>query len=303
VDGMVGGLTAVEAGSSAAPLSDRQSSRPNRLVALGLVAPAVVVGVVAIVVPVGLIVERSFSEPHWGVGNYEAIVHDGVIIGVLLRTLLATAVITLITLLMAYPYAYVMTRVGPGMRTLLVAIVLLPFWTSLMARTFAWIVLLQDGGPVQKMLGFVGMHDVTLLGTSTGVTFGMVQVLLPYMVLPLYSSLRTIDLKLLQAAQSLGAKRWKAFVRVYLPLSRPGIVAGTSLVFVLSLGFYITPRLLGSPKHSFVSQLIELRVERLLDFAGAGALATVLLLSTVLVLAAVQRVQRTDSVENLRGDR
>jgi putative spermidine/putrescine transport system permease protein len=263
-----------------------------RTLAGTLSVPAVVVAALAVLVPVGLIVERSFSEPAWGLDNYSAILHDEVVLRVIGRTLLATAAITIVTLVMAYPYAYLMTLVGSGTRTLLIAIVLLPFWTSLMARTFAWIVLLQDGGPVQKAVGLVGADNVTLLGTSAGVTIGMVQVLLPYMVLPIYSNLRTIDPRLMQAAQSLGARRWVAFMRVYLPMSRAGIVAGTSLVFVLSLGFYITPRLLGSPKHSFVSQLIEIRIQRLLDFPGAGALAGVLLVLTVVALMVVQRVER-----------
>ncbi|MEV6594846.1 ABC transporter permease [Streptomyces acidicola] len=242
--------------------------------------------------PLATIIWRSFTEPAVGLGNYTALLSDGTSVTVVLRTLRTAALVALCTLLIAYPYAYGMTKAGPRARGLLTALVLLPFWTSLMARNFAWFLLFQRGGPVERLLSALGFHDVVLLGTVSGVTLAMVQVMLPYMVLPLYSAMKGLDGRLLDAAGSLGAPRWKAFASVYLPLSLPGVVSGFSLVFIMTLGFYITPALLGSPQQSLVSQLIATKVSALLDFGGAGALGTVLLVVTLVVLLAVSRVSQ-----------
>lgn len=257
-----------------------------------LVLPATALLLVFFFYPIATIVWRSFTEPHPGVGNYTALLHDGVSVKVLVRTLVTALIVAASTLVIAYPYAYAMTKVGARARGLLTMIVLLPFWTSLMARNFAWYMLEQRGGPIERLLGAVGFDGVVLLGTVPGVTLAMVQVMLPFMVLPLYSGMEGIDRRLLDAAGSLGAPRWRAFARVYLPLSVPGVLSGFSLVFIMTLGFYITPALLGSPQQSLVSQVIGERVNRLLDFGGAGALGGVLLAVTLVVLFAVSRVAR-----------
>lgn len=262
-----------------------------------LLLPALVVVVVFFVVPILGILLRSFTESDPGGGNtYADLLADPTTTRVLVRTMLMALGAVAVCLVLGYPYAYLMTIVGPGWRTVLTVLVLVPFWTSLMARTFAWISLLQRDGPVSAMLGFVGFDDVTLLNTAWGVMIGMVQILLPYMVLTLSTALRTIDRGLLTAAQSLGANRYRAFLQVYLPLSLPGVVAGSVLVFILALGFYITPQLLGSPRESLIAQVIGVRVERLVDFAGAGALSMVLIVTTVVLLGllalAARPVQR-----------
>lgn len=249
--------------------------------ALALLAPALLLIIVFFLVPIGAILVRSFTEPQLGLETYRALLADPTTFRVLGRTLLTGAVAVVVCLLLGYPYAYLMTLVGPTAKAILMVVVLVPFWTSLMARTFAWISLLQRDGPVAAVLGFFGMPDVVLLGSSIGVMIGMVQILLPYMVLTLSTSLGQIDRGLLTAAQSLGANRFRAFAQVYLPLSAPGVFAGSVLVFILALGFYITPQLLGSPQESLIAQVIGVRVERLVDFAGAGGLSLILLLATV----------------------
>ncbi|WP_395105485.1 ABC transporter permease [Actinomadura sp. SCN-SB] len=269
-----------------------------------LLAPALVVLVAFFAYPVLSIVWRAFSEPETGLGNFTELWNDPTTVRVIVRTLVTALVVTAVTLLLAYPYAFLMTAVGPRTRAVLLALVLLPFWTSLMARNFAWIVLLQEGGPLAKATGALGLGDGALLGTSAGVALGMIQVLLPYMVLPLYSSMNGIDRRLLTAAQGLGATKVTCFRRIYLPLSMPGVIAGGTLVFVLSLGFYVTPRLLGSPKESLAAQVIGTKVEKLLDFGGAGALSLVLLAVTALLLVAVSRVARPAAALGLReGER
>lgn len=212
-----------------------------------LLLPAGVLALVFFAYPLILIIWRSFSDPTIGIDNYLAIFADAGAMAILGRTFFTAFAVSTITLILAYPYAYVMTLVSPRTRAILTAIALLPFWMSLMARTFSWVVLLGHDGPVSQLLSLFGLHDVTLLGTLGGVVIGTVQVLLPYMVLTLYGTMQGIDRRLVDAALSLGAKPASAFRRVYLPLSLPGVAAGYVLVFVIALGFYITPRILGSP--------------------------------------------------------
>lgn len=249
-----------------------------------LLTPAVVLIVVFFLVPILGILLRSFTDPQLGLHTYRELLADETTVRVLTRTMVMALGAVAICLVLGYPYAYLMTLVGPTWRIVLTVVVLVPFWTSLMARTFAWISLLQRDGPVESLLGFFGLSDVTLLNSATGVMIGMVQILLPYMVLTLATALRSIDRGLLTAAQSLGANRYRAFWQVYLPLSLPGILAGSALVFILAIGFYITPQLLGSPQESLMAQVIGVRVERLVDFAGAGGLSAILLLATLALM-------------------
>lgn len=257
-----------------------------------LLVPAVAIVGIFFVYPVVALSVRSFLEPMPGLGQYVDLFTDQTSLTILVRTVLVAVLVTVVGLVLGYPYAYLMSISGPRMRVLLLFVVLLPFWSSLMARTFAWIILLQPGGIVSTLLSFVGLGDVRLLGSQLGVTIAMTQVLLPFMVLPLYSRMIAIDRNLLDAARSLGASRLRAFVRVYIPLSMPGVIAGSVLLFILSLGFWVTPRLIGSPQESLIGQLIATKVERLLDFAGAGALSLVLLVVTIVLLIAVSGVLR-----------
>lgn len=258
-----------------------------------LLLPAGILALVFFAYPLVTIIWRSFSDPSIGFGNYIAIFTDAGAMAILGRTFFTAFAVSTITLVLSYPYAYLMTLVGPKARAILVAIALLPFWMSLMARTFSWVVLLGHDGPVSKIFSFFGLHDVTLLGTVGGVVIGTVQVLLPYMVLTLYGTMQGIDRRLVDAALSLGARPSSAFRRVYLPLSLPGVAAGYVLVFVIALGFYITPRILGSPQQSLIAQIIGIKVEKLLDFAGAGAMGTILLVATLLLLLFVSRISGT----------
>ncbi|MFD2417023.1 ABC transporter permease [Amycolatopsis pigmentata] len=240
-------------------------------------------------------VTRGFRDSTFTWQNYADIFTDGVTMTVLGRTALTAAMVTIAALLIGYPYAYLMTRVGPRARGILLVMVLIPFWTSVMARNFAWIVILQNGGPVQRMFQFIGIDDFVLYGKTAGVTIAMTQVMLPFMVLPLFSTLGGIDRKLLLAARGLGSSPTAAFWKIFWPLSRGGVVAGVILVFTLSLGFYVTPALLGSPQQSLVAQLLAQRTTVLLDFAAAGALGMVVLVVTLALVAWANRVGGTMS--------
>lgn len=275
------------------PIPARHGRRvAGRLVLLAAL-PALLVLLIFFVVPAMRLLWLSVTTPEPGLGNYAAIVTDDVTITVVLRTLGTAAIVTVVCVLVAYPYAYLMTIVTRRCRALLLAVVLIPFWTSLMARTFAWVVLLQDNGIVNQLLTAAGVGPVRMLGTTTGVALAMAQVMLPFVVLPVYTAMRGIDRRLVAAAQSLGARPAVAFARVYLPLSFPGVAAGATLVMVLSLGFYVTPALVGSPQQSMLAQFISVQVNQLVNFGAAGALAVTLLLVTLLLLGAVQVLTRT----------
>ena len=270
-----------------------------------LIVPALALVIAFFVYPVVSLSLDSVLKPTPGFTHYVDALTSSTTTTILIRTLKVAAIVTALTLALSYPYAYLLTLVRGRARLLLVFLVLLPFWTSLMARTFAWVVLLQPGGIVAKLTSPLGIGEAGLLGTQAGVTLAMAQVLLPFMVLPLYSSMTSIDRRLLAAAQSMGASRWTAFRTVFLPLSVPGVAAGSVLVFILSIGFWVTPRLVGSPQQSLVGQLIATKVEKLLDFESAGALSVIILVVTAVILVSVQRIVRrlSPSLPTAGGDR
>jgi putative spermidine/putrescine transport system permease protein len=172
------------------------------------------------------------------------------------------------------------------MRALFLVVVLLPFWTSWLVRTFAMIALVQDTGVINDVLLGLGIvnEPVALIRTTFGVVLGLSNVLLPFMVLPLFAVMVKIDGRLIAAARSLGATRTQAFWQVFVPLTMPGVVAGCFLVFVLSVGFYVTPALLGSPQDMMVGQLIAVQFQSLLQFGQGSAVAVVLLVAVGVIV-------------------
>lgn len=261
-----------------------------------LVLPLVALLLVFFVYPTGTMLLRSFTDfspPQVrGLDNFIWFFKTDVNVTILIRTLTAALTCTLATLLLAYPYAYTMTMASSTVRTLMIAAVFISMFAGILMRSFAWIVLLQQHGLINDALAAVGIPRHTFLGTTAAVTISMSQVLFPYMILPLYAVLRGIDRRLVLAAQSLGATPMKAFYQVYVPLSVPGIFAGSVLVFVLGLGFFITPALLGSPQQAMLSQLLELQFDREAAFGRAGAMSVVLLVITLLVVAIARLATR-----------
>jgi len=258
-----------------------------------LALPALILLVAVIGYPLLTIVLRSLSEPEWGVQNYAWFFGAPVNLTVLQRTFTISAWVTLVCVVSAYPYAYLMTAVGPRVRLVLVLCVLIPFWVSGVVRTLSWVILLQDSGVINSLLRAAGLSGVKLIRTQTGVVIGMAQVLLPFMILPLYSVMKGIDLRLMRAAQSLGARPLRAFFTVYLPLSLPGVYAGAIIVFILALGFYITPALLGGPRSTMLSTLVQTQVLSLLQWGRGGAMGVVLLVATFVLLALAAPVMRS----------
>lgn len=282
-------------GGGRAPKAPRASGRAWLLL---LPAYALLIGVFAY--PLLESVWRSFSEPTLGFENYTWALTNPNNLGVIARTFGNAFLATAICLALAYPYAYLMTIVGPKARAALIVIALIPFWTSLMIRTFAWIVLLQDGGVVNSLLGLIGVGPLELLRTNAGVIIGLSHVLMPFMVLPLYAVMSGIDLRLVTAARSLGARPSVAFAKVFVPLSLPGVAAGSLLVFIQALGFYVTPALLGSPKDSMLAQSIYAQVSGLLEWGRGGALGVILLVITVLLLGIIGLVAKLSSRKGIK---
>lgn len=265
----------------AAPAVSRHTRRLSPVLLL-LPALALMVGVFAY--PLAEAMWRSIADPVLGPQNYQWFAADAGNWAVLGRTLWVALLSAAICLVLAYPYAYFMVISGPKLRAALVVIVLIPFWTSLMIRSFAWIILLQDNGLINGMLGFLGLGPFELIRNTTGILIGMVQVLLPFMVLPLYASMSNVDLRLLQASSSLGARPFISFTRIFMPLAMPGVVSGSLLVFIQALGFYITPALLGSPSEMLISQYIYMQVNGQLQWGRGSVLGVILLVATLLLL-------------------
>ncbi|MEZ5913002.1 MAG: ABC transporter permease [Paracoccaceae bacterium] len=203
------------------------------------------------------------------------------------RTLILSALITVICLLLAFPIAHLLATLPLAKSNLLMIFVLLPFWTSLLVRTTSWIVLLQSQGVINSSLVALGIIDeagrIQMIYNQTGTIVAMTHILLPFMVLPLYSVMRTIPPSYVRAARSLGATSWTAFRRIYLPQTLPGIGAGALLVFILAVGYYITPALVGGSSGQLISNLIAFHMSKSLNWSLAAALAA-LLLGGVLVL-------------------
>jgi putative spermidine/putrescine transport system permease protein len=264
-----------------------------------LVLPAVIFLVVFFLAPLVTMSIRSLTDPPGaGLSNYAKFFEQAAYLRVLTNTFWIALIATVICLLIGYPYAYLMTIVPGRIAGLLLIAVLLPFWSSLLVRTFAWQVILRDTGVINSFLINVGAIStpLELIRTTLGVILGMAHVLLPFMVLPIYAVMRRIDPELSRAAANLGAAPWRAFVRVVVPLSMPGLLAGALLVFVLALGFYITPAMLGGLKDQMISQLIVQQVQQRLDWGFASAMAVLLMAITFAILLVASRLVRLRDV-------
>lgn len=289
-------VSTISVGKTETP-SEKGNSRRRELGGLLLLlSPALLILTVFFLVPLLDVVWRSVTDPQPGIDNYIWLVTTESNVAVMTRTFGTAFVVTAVCLLMSYPYAYLMTIVGDRARNLLQLAVLLPLWTSILVRTLAWMVLLQDTGPINALLQAVNLGPVPLIRTTLGVALGMSQVLLPFMVLPLYATMSRINRDFLSAATSLGARPVTAFWTVYLPLSRPGMIAGSITVFILGLGFYIIPALLGSSKEIMISALIQQQISSYLMWGYGATLGITLLIITVVVLVSLQKMSRGASL-------
>ena len=217
------------------------------------------------------------------------------------RTMFMSLVITFSCILLGYPVAWLLANLPMRTANLLMILVLLPFWTSLLVRTSAWKVMLQQQGVINDVLVWLGLVDdaarLVMINNQFGTIVAMTHILLPFMILPLYSVMQTIQPTYLRAAKSLGANNWTAFWRVYFPQSVPGIGAGSILVFILSIGYYITPEIVGGTTGTFISNRIAYHISSSLNWGLAAALGTILLL---LVLALYWVYDRVVGIDNVK---
>ncbi|WP_116654467.1 ABC transporter permease [Pelagibacterium sediminicola] len=267
---------------------------------LMLMAPIVAFLAVFFAWPVVLVLTHSFDGGEAGTfSQYNEFFTSSTYLRIVVRTIWVALLVTGLCLLIGYPYAYLMARTKGWTLAILTGVVLLSFFTSVMVRSFAWIVMLQRNGIIDNFVKWLGFEGLVLRGTTTGVTAAMVQVMLPFMILPLYSAMAGIDKRLERASTSLGATKWTTFRDIWFPLSMPGVIGGSVIVFVTSLGFYLIPGLVGSPSNQLLSHLIYSLINTVLNIPLASAASVIMLLMALLVvLPAMMRFDVTGSISS-----
>lgn len=263
--------------------------KPKHERKFGYVLPALLLIVFFFIVPVLMLLLRSVLEPVAGLQNYAALLGSTTYLRVFLNTFLVAGVVTIVSIVIGYPVAWLLAIMPEKWSRIVLAIIILSMWTNLLARTYAWMVLLQRTGVINKTLMALGLIDkpLALVNNLVGVTIGMTYIMLPFVILPLMGVIRSIDPAILRAAALCGAGKLQCLLRVLLPLSLPGIAAGALMVFVMSLGYFVTPALLGGTSNMMLAELVAQFVQSLVNWGMGGAAALVLLVVT-LALYAVQ---------------
>jgi ABC-type spermidine/putrescine transport system permease subunit I len=270
----------------------------GRLGTVALLAPATLLVLLAFAVPLARLVGISFSAPAGPFAAYAHVLGDDIYARVFVNTFVIAVVVTVIALLIAFPVAFALTRLSRTWRAVVFACVLLPLWISVLVRTFSWMLVLERNGPINRLLVSSGVVDqsLQLLFNHTGVLIGMVHVLLPYSVLPIYAALVRVDPNLLRASEGLGASAVTTFMRVLFPLSLRGVATAATFTFLLALGFFVTPALLGGASSLTLSMLIDGFVSERLDWPLAAAASVVLLVAALVVVALASRFVRVSNL-------
>lgn len=257
-----------------------------------LLAPSLLIYAACFLWPTGLLLVRSvYDKDGFSLGHFVELLSTPLYLTVIATTFRLSLIVTVVTLVLGFPVAMLLARSHGASRMLLLVAVTIPYWLDYIVRTYSWMVLLGRNGFLNQMLVGLGLVEVPVshLSSDFAVVVGMVQVMLPLMVLSLYAGMIRIDSALLDAAAAHGAGPWAAFRTVFLPLSMPGVIAGSLLTFVNCMGFYITPALLGGPKQTMISQSIDTFASKLLDWPLASAAAALLLVFTLLLMAVFNR--------------
>ncbi|MEM9144845.1 MAG: ABC transporter permease [Pseudomonadota bacterium] len=278
----------------------RQDAVRERMALFGLCSPALLLVLVILVVPVGWLFFVSFigADGSFSLENYERMLERKSYARIFYTTFEVSVLTTLICIAIGYPFAYFLSQLPDRAANLCLIAVLLPFWTSLLVRTYAWLVLLQKRGLVNDWAMDIGLWDEPLkfVHNMTGTLIGMVHIMLPFLILPVYSSMKAIDRDYLKAAANLGAGPARAFWTVFFPLSIPGLFAGALIVFVLCLGFFVTPAVLGGGKVIMVSMKIASNIELFVNWGAASALGVVLLVMTLAILWVAARFLKLEQL-------
>lgn len=272
----------------------------ERLRLFGLCSPAILLVMVILVIPAAWLAYVSFlgADGTFSMENYSRMISRKSYMRIFITTFEVSILTTAICVAIGYPLAYFMSQLPTRIANICMITVLLPFWTSLLVRTYAWLVLLQKQGLVNTAAIELGLWDepIKIVHNMTGTLIGMVHIMLPFLVLPLYASMRSVNRDFMKAASNLGANPVAAFWTVFFPLSTPGLFAGMLIVFVLCLGFYVTPAVLGGGKVIMVSMKIASNIELFVNWGAASALGVVLLFLTIGVLWIASRFVRLEQV-------
>jgi putative spermidine/putrescine transport system permease protein len=257
-----------------------------------LVAPALGAMLAFYFFPLTRVLWISVTEPRPGLDNYALLVTSASVHRMLLVTARLCVITTTVTLLLGYVVAYAMVHARGRHLRWLTFFVLLPLWVSVLVRAFSWVTLLRSNGLVNQGLlglGLIG-EPLPLVRNEFGVAVGMIHYMIPFAVLPLYANMQGIDLRLIAAARGLGARPLQAFLRVFLPLSLPGLVGAGVLVFIFSLGFYVTPAILGGGRVFMIAEYIGVQILNVIRWGLGAMLATTLLIGVLLLMAALGRL-------------
>ncbi|KVS72272.1 ABC transporter permease [Burkholderia cepacia] len=256
-----------------------------------LVVPLLAVLIVLYVYPLVRVLWLGFAVPEPGLHNYARLLDNRGVHRVLWTTLRVCAMTTVFSVALGYAIAYAMAHVGPRQRMALMFGLLVPFWASVLVRAFSWLFLLGEQGLVNTLLMRIGLIDapLPLMRNEIGVVIGMIHFMIPYAVLPLYANMKGIDPQLVRASQGLGAGALVTFRKVYFPQTRPGIVGAAILVFIFSLGFYVTPVILGGGRTVMIAEYISTQILQLMNWGSGAALASLLLASILAALALLAR--------------
>jgi putative spermidine/putrescine transport system permease protein/spermidine/putrescine transport system permease protein len=278
----------------------RSDERLERLRLFGLSSPAILLVLVVLVLPVGWLFYVSFigADGQFSLENYQRMINRKSYARIFQTTFQVSLLTTGLCILIGYPLAYFISQLPSRLATLCMITVLLPFWTSLLVRTYAWLVLLQKRGLINDWAMSLGLWDepIKMAHNMTGTLIGMVHIMLPFLILPLYGAMKSIDLDLVKAASNLGASPRRAFWTVFFPLSTPGLFAGSLMVFVLCLGFFVTPAVLGGGKVIMVSMKIVSNIELFVNWGAASALGVVLLVLTMIILWIASRFLNLEKI-------
>ena len=280
----------------------QQVAANERLTFFGLTLPYLLMVTALIVIPVGWSFYLSFigRDGSLSFENYERMMKSKAYIRIFLTTFKISILTTIICAAIGYPLAYFMSQLSRKWANICMIGVLIPFWTSLLVRTYAWLVLLQKKGLLNNMAIEMGLisEPIKIVHNTTGTLIGMVHIMLPFLILPLYANMRAIDKDALKAASSLGATPTRAFWTVFFPLSLPGLLAGLLIVFVLCLGFYVTPAILGGGRVIMAAMKISSNIELYFSWGAASALGVVLLVVTGIILFIASKLVSMDQLGN-----
>jgi len=274
--------------------------RKENFTLFGLTVPYLFLIFFLIIIPVGWLFYMSFigRDGSYSFENYERMVTQKSYIRIFLTTFKISFLTTLICALLGYPLTYFMSQLPRKWAGICMIGVLIPFWTSLLVRTYAWLVLLQRKGLINNIaidLGFIS-EPIKFVHNTSGTLIGMAHIMLPFLILPLYANMRAIDKDCLKAAANLGATPTRAFWTVFFPLSIPGLLAGLLIVFVICLGFYVTPAVLGGGKIIMAAMKISSNIELYFSWGAASALGVVLLVVTMLILYIASKLVSIDQI-------